>query len=699
MQFLNANLLWLLWPLATLPILIHWLSKRSPRKYLFSSLDDIRGVMAGRSRIFRWRHLIMLMLRTLALIALLLAFLRPLTTSSSNPPGEKRAVIILVDHSLSMTYKESGTTAISRAHAEVKRLLNSLNADERFNVIRVNHSPSAAFTTFSTDKKSAMLFLEKSPPALSHANFHAANHLVYRLAEEWKGDIDVYYFSDFQRRNWADLNFESLPPQARLFFINATDNQQRPNQSLQSLDIGQGAVIAGGEVEVKARVANYSPKTWSGKVEAGFNPSNQRDQPVTLPPWSEKDVSFKVPVPTSGLIELSASLPDDPLPFDNKRHLVVEVKGKEEVILLTGPDPDPSTPSPSLFLSTAVDPFGGDAGVYEPRHLEPATLNPANTASSTRLIASQLPKLNDAQAGTLMTFLKSGGGVILFLDGNFDRENIIKLNELNDEPIAIELRQKLDTDNIPDGFMKVASGDFRSPFLELFSGTRRQNLAHLEFYSLHHAVASGSGRILLQYTDGTPALAQSNIGLGTLLICNFSVAETESNLARQRLFPAWIHEMLLRINSSGSAAKESYLVGDNVVGETWTREALGRDLIGPSNQVVNARQDVSGERVRINFNAQQAGVYHLNNENNNSLIAFAVNTDPDQSDLRTIDPNVLPSRANRTHEEASYVGTTSNYAALLHGKPAYHWFILAALAFLLIEGFLFKSSKLSPSKS
>ena len=699
MQFLNLSSLWILWPLVGIPLLIHWLSKRSPRKYMFSSLDDIRSVMAGRSRLFRWRHLIMLLLRTAALIALLFAFFRPLISSSDNPPGAKRAVLILVDHSLSMTHKESGTTALTRAHAEVKRLLNSLNADDQFNLIRVDHSPQTAFPEFSTDKKSAMKFLEKSPPALTHANFLAANYTVQRLTEEWEGDVDVYYFSDFQRRNWADISCDMLPQQARLFFTSATNDSQRPNQSLQSLSIGSGSVIAGGEVNIKARVANYSKDTWKGRLEAGFDASSQRDHELVLPAWSEKEVNFAVPVPSSGLIGLSASLPSDELAADNQRHLIVDAKGKEEVILLSGRPKEPGSPGPSLFLSTAVDPFLGEDGAYKIKHLDVSTLNPANVSSSTRLIASRIPRLNDAQAGTLITFLQNGGGVILFLDGEDDRENLLKLGEISGEPTAIQLKQKLETNHIPNGYMKVASGDFRSRFLELFAGTRRQNLANLEFYSLHHAAASGHGRILLSYADGTPAMAQSTIGLGTLLICNFSVAETESNLARQRLFPAWIHEMLLRIHSTGSAALESYQVGDSIVGEGWSREIMGRDLLGPNDEILKSKQDMSGERTRINFKAERTGVHRVTDGNHRNALAFAVNTDPDQSDLRTIDPSVLPTRANRSHDKASYVGTTSNYATLLHGKPAYHWFLIAALLFLLVEGLLFTSSKPNPGKA
>ena len=69
-----------------------------------------------------------------------------------------------------------------------------------------------------------------------------------------------------------------------------------------------------------------------------------------------------------------------------------------------------------------------------------------------------------------------------------------------------------------------------------------------------------------------------------------------------------------------------------------------------------------------------------------------MNPDSDQSDLRSMDPAVLPDRAGTSHPEASFVGATTDYHLLLRGRPVFHWFLLAALGFLLIEGVLFKSA-------
>ncbi|MCF7731841.1 MAG: BatA domain-containing protein [Akkermansiaceae bacterium] len=693
MHFLDASLFWWLLPLAGIPLVSHWLNRRYPRKFAFSSIADIRRTVAGRTRLFRWRDWLVLLLRTAALVALLLAFLKPVVaTRQVETGGETRRLLLLVDHSLSMTCAEDGTTARTKARAEVKRLLDSLGPDDRFNLIRVDHAPAPAFPGFSTHREAALDFLDRSPAPLTPADFRAANHLAAELGSVAGGPLEIYYFSDFQRRDWADVNFTALPAGFRLFFISATADPQRPNRAIESLELGPGAVIAGGEAEVKVRVANHSPAPWHGKVEAGFGPAHARESEITLAPWSVGDVVLTIPVPAGGWLRLTAELPPDNLPADDRRHLVVQVREREEVVILTGTEAEADAPAPELFLTTAVNPYGGDQGVYRPKHLEPATLTPAALAASQRLIASRLPALGDTQAGTLTTFLRGGGGVILFLDGEADAANLEKLAALAGEPLPLRLTERLDSKHFGGGAMRVATGDFRSRFLRLFAGVRRQNLALLEFYEIYHAAATGSGKILLAYTDGTPALAECQIGLGTLLICNFSVAEASSNLARQRLFPAWIHELLTQICQTGSAAQEPFTVGDTIAGETWAAEATGQELLAPGGTAARSRMDVLGERLRVFFTTESTGFYHMPGADQRDLLAFAVNTDADQSDLRAMDPEVLPDRAGEEHPDAKYVGATANYDELRSGRPVAHWFLLAALGLLLVEGLLFKSN-------
>ena len=126
MSFLQSGMLMALAPLALLPLLIHLLNRRLPLRILFPDIQRIVRSLAGRSRVAKWRHLIMLLLRTAAVILALLAFLNPVlprfgSETSQKTKGQARRVLLIADRSLSMEHKSgTQTSASSASHAPRK---------------------------------------------------------------------------------------------------------------------------------------------------------------------------------------------------------------------------------------------------------------------------------------------------------------------------------------------------------------------------------------------------------------------------------------------------------------------------------------------------------------------------------------------------------------------------------------------------
>ena len=688
MTFLAANSMWGLLVLAALPFLIHWLSRRFPKKYIFSSLDDLKKSIAGRSRLFKWRHFLYLLLRALAVIALILAFLEPVTgLRNKKTPEGYRHVIIVVDQSLSMAHQDGNFSTWKRALNESDKLLKSLDPLDKVNVVLAGRSPKSAFPQFSHNTAAAKQFLIKNPPQPVEADFRTANNLVAILAEKAPGPVEIYYLSDFQRNNWANIHFENLPEQTKLFFIPATENDQRANQAILEVALVDQNPVRGQPFVLRARVANYSPHNYNGKVEALASESQAAEATIALAPWGESEVELKFPPLSPGIHRLQVKLGSDQLGLDNSRWMVVSVGEAEKTIILSSSSESTEDPSPPMrFLHAAVNPYGSNKGSYRVRELIDERVDASTLSGASKMLASRTPKLNEAEAAAITSFLTSGGGMILFLDGKHDAQNLKLLSEESSTTMPLTLGPRLSAANLPGGAMQVAQGDFRSPFLRLFEGERRRNLAFLEFYDIYHSSFTGKGRILLSYADGTPALAEAQVGLGTLLLCNFSVSELSSNLARQKLFPGWVHDLLANLTPT-QGLDFNYLVGDQITTDTWAKDVLGRSVRGPSGKDVTTKNDLRGERSFLTFDAKQPGIYQLPGEGDRTLKAFAVNPSNRESDLRTLDTSILPSRAPG-RGSAAIVRNGQSYAELHSGRPAFQWFILAALLFLLIESIL-----------
>lgn len=244
--------------------------------------------------------------------------------------------------------------------------------------------------------------------------------------------------------------------------------------------------------------------------------------------------------------------------------------------------------------------------------------------------------------------------------------------------MPIKLGERRTSANIATGAQQINKGDFKSRFLKLFRGESRQNLALLEFYDSYRAASTGNGNILLSYGDDSPAMAMLNYGTGTMLLMNFSVSEFSSNLARQRIFPAWIQEIVKNLSTEDNTVP-AYFVGDVLNTEVWRSDLKGADFKGPTGALVSIKKDMTGDRCVISFTPDQPGFYTLGRR-----YAFGVNTSPDESDLRKIDREALP-EALKTGQQGHFVEGERDYENLIQGKPIFQYFLAGVFALLLLE--------------
>src|SRR4029453_3443668 len=101
-----------------------------------------------------------------------------------------------------------------------------------------------------------------------------------------------------------------------------------------------------------------------------------------------------------------------------------------------------------------------------------------------------------------------------------------------------------------------------------------------------------------------------NHGLGTLLIMNFSVSELSSNLARQRIFPAWMQELVKNL-ASDEPVPSSSIVGETVAAEIWKNDLKDNGLVRPSGEPQTVKTEQLGERSAISFVPDELGFYTL----------------------------------------------------------------------------------------
>ena len=118
LEFARPEFLWAL-PAVGLPVLIHLLSRRSYRLVPWAAMQYLAVAERRTRRCMRWQHVLLLALRTAAVLLLILAFARPylarpLPGLLGDGAGGGRMVLML-DDSASMSQRVGGASAFERA--------------------------------------------------------------------------------------------------------------------------------------------------------------------------------------------------------------------------------------------------------------------------------------------------------------------------------------------------------------------------------------------------------------------------------------------------------------------------------------------------------------------------------------------------------------------------------------------------------
>lgn len=688
MNFLNPGLLGALAPLALLPLLIHLFNRRFPRSIRFPDLERIRRSLSERSKLARWRHILMTILRTLAVLFALLAFLRPVLprfgSDSHSADVAGRTVLLILDRSHSLEHKPGGGTSASRnALVEAGKILANLDARDRSNAILADSRPEPLLPEFTSNHDRIRASLTALPPSYERADTAMAIALATTLLRDHDVAVEIYFLSDFQRMNWADADFETLPKGSRLFFVDCAGRKERPNTALLAVETPSPRVAIGDPIELKIQAANWTPDNVALPVEAIIDGRTSVAGTMTLDPWSTGATTLEFVAPSKeGFHTVEVRSPDDALPADNRRYLRFEVRQREEVLVVSDQQADKGG---SVFVTTALDPFEGSQGSpFAPRQIPLPGVTPARLASSSKVILTGVGQFDPATASQLVAFLENGGGLLYFLDGEHDSRNLQLLDEAAGRTIVpFHLAGRLRTENFGGEPQKIARGNFRSPFLKLFRGENRQALALLEFYEVYRALPTGEGDVILSFADGSPAMGVSAAGLGTAIFCNFTPAELFSNLARQRVFPAWIQELAKNLTPD-STPEDAPTVGASITATLWDSEPI----FGPDDKALSTKPTADGERLHLAFEARKPGVYRVSDPARWSNVA---NIDSREADLRSIEPAELAARANDAPAgNGHFVLGADDYEELTTGRAVAKWFLLAFAAALLIEMLLFR---------
>lgn len=684
MTFLNTSYLpWLL--LIGVPILIHLLTRQAMRTYTLPTFRFLQRSIARQSRIFRLRHLLLLLLRTLLVALLVFVFIKPVLVAPLGAASAGgRVALIVLDTSLSMGYRHGGIRSFQKAQAQAARILDGLGAGDRANVVLAGAAPVALHPKPTTDAAALQQAIRSATATEERCDVLAAMALaVEQLGRVETGRKELYLVSDFQRTNWAEVKLEAVPGTTKVIFV-GTEEGERENLAVTGIKLRPAVPRAGDDITALVEVWNGTPGARAIPVTFHAGDQPPQTQTVRVPPFASGMAAFPAKFGQPGRHLCTASLQPDALPEDNTRWQVVDLQHSLTVYLLTDENAGAS-PSGSYFISRALNPTPEVPGGVRVIPKRATDLQDADLQAADAVILSNVITMPADRLPAIKRYVEGGGALLVFLYGEHVRAQMEALHRLagQGEGLAFLPTGSVDVRRQGKGYVNLAEARFESRLLRIFKDPSAADLGKIRFYRFFLTTEPDPrAEVLLKFEDGTPAAARRAIGAGGILLCNFSPSPADSDLARQEVFPPLLHELLKGMASKETERRE--FTPGGAASATIPPSKGAVTATGPDGQSVLITVDRAGGGVVIE-RAEKAGLYTITADGREAAVV-AVNIHPDETDLRTIDPRELQSERDRA--PAYLVGTSGKDASLedlTMNRPLWPYLLLAAFGTLVME--------------
>lgn len=638
--------------LVTVPVLIHLFARARPRSVPFSSIRFIESIVRKTARIQQPRSWLILLLRTLLFAGLIGIFLKPLLLAP-NPlagEGERKNVILLIDASASMAAVEGSRTRFAAACARASEIVAGLGSGDLANIVWVRGGSVPEFPNLAVNKGALQQALQSARVSLETADLPGAFSRAEALLRGTRGAREIHVLSDFQAANWKGFSLPNLPG-TRLVLI-AAGSREVANQALIEILPSSYKVLVGEDVELTARVANYSSQPVLRRVFLRAGEMTQ-SRDVRLPPRNEGSVTFACRFAKPGEQAMEFTLDEDDFPFDNTRRLVLDVQPHLSVGI-AGTDQETARrwaralESVDWILVTPVDPGGlPDTDVL------------------------MLAGWDGSNRKALQTFLAEGGSVICAPAAGLPLGDVLALAGREAAGDAVFRTASLQGAR----GLRVASPGH--PVFALFGGGDAGNPAGGKF-SERLELSPGSWPdegTLLAYQDGVPAVAE----WGRVILWNVSLDKSEPRWAERAEFVPFLAELVLsgRRGSSAMAGGDfpsGSKISRNLPGDTLDEEVA---ITSPLGEIAVGRAG-AGSPVFHSKSPLGPGLYEWL-VHGSSAGYSTVNFPAAESDLRAQD---LPAMAG---PEVMTLAANESVSSLRKGIPLWPWLLGFACLCLLAE--------------
>ncbi len=657
--------------------------------------------------------------------------------------------VVLLDDSYSMSERTTAGSTFEEAKATIRRIAKGAADDAReqtFTLLRfsetVNHEKKLEPDFFETPidsrfgERVAKALESLEPSATAVGPEAAVAGLESLLGESQEEERIVYLISDFRRHDWEDASslrdrlVAMRPSIGRLRLIDTSDVRQS-NLTLADLRLLPGNHAVGIPVALEARVINHgsdeAQKTTVSLQQDGQTISTA--QIDSIAPGQNATTRFSIRFARPGTHQLQAQLESDPVECDNRRYALVDIPTDNPVLIV---DPDGNTPA-ARTLSIALAPGGPVQTGIAPQVETPRFLGLEKLDKYRAVFLADVDRLESPAIEALERYVADGRGVAFFLG---PRTNPVWSNEklFRDGaglfPVALGEPTGLTVDRVeqlPDlkpsdhRLFRIFAGK-RNRFLDTvkidryFTIARSESLETTNLKNSSNADASktknqdqnenkknrSATEILAETRTGAPLVLERRFGKGRVVVILTTASTAWNNWARANpSFVVFLQELQSYLGARPTSNR-SHLVGTPLRFSLDSRQYLPEiDLVipgpeGTSTRRIEARSTPTTTPATSTpkqwelafYETDRPGLYSaslLTHAQKEEARPLAINVDPEEGNLRQLEPDELNARLDGVPFEYHTAGDYQARPIESEGHNMSLWLFLLLLALLVIE--------------
>lgn len=732
MAFLNAFLLGFA-ALGSVPIIIHLLNKRRFRPVQWAAMEFLLQAMKQNSRRLQLRDIILMLIRTAAVVFLALALARPTIAGKVSLLGGRAntAAVILLDNSFSMGYNNGRETRFESARRQVKTIIEkSLDKGAWCALLTFNDSARSPMGDPSQNLAWIEQELEKST-YLSDGGTNMERALVevekiFKTQNYMAAAKELYIVTDRQARAWDPKNVSSnfgeklkvISTQAAVFLVDAGDAGGE-NCAILDMQPSDTIVTAGSNVKFRVKIKNFGQAEVSGlNVDLFVDSSGVADErpvertAVNLEAGAVTTVELETPFPSGGDHRVEVRIGADRLASDNRRFYTVEVVDETHFLLVDGKDIKPEDPRASetgylKYALSPTDPESTDKTALVTTEAVPHyRIAEKNLSSYQAVVLANIEKLQPVVAQQIERQVRTGMGLMIFLGDQTDPARFnAQFGEQGLKLLPAEIQDtwgeapKIGEEKLPPAHSFAGDvNKINHPIMADFADPDAQVLLPeiKVFKAFNLKPLSGDDvQVVASFDDGKPAIVERKVGSGYVLLCAFPATNAWSNLPTRPVFPIILLRSAGRL-TLGNRPSKNLPVGAEIQGYVSLADQKANVRITAPPPV--GKRDSTPEltqdgRARFDFlETEKAGFYDVVVDRAGfKPLAYSLNASTEsESDLTAVSPEQI--KQNYPGFEFSFIAKSEDWANKLvsekQGTEIWPWFMFMVFALLVAESVL-----------